>query len=129
MILSLSKEDLQYYISQQLEYRFPDRKSCLDFREIINAKAFEEALERVEYCFGHIAVRGYSLIDNGVEQPFFNHLNSDQYSQFLYYFSNSLWKREGNPDICSKLILLNRDLEGMSEDIHETSKKRRVNGS
>ncbi len=48
----------------------------------------------------------------GVKQSFFNHLHSDQYAQFLYFFSNSLWKMDGNPDLCSKLILLNRDLHG-----------------
>lgn len=112
MKLSLSIEDLQNYIAWQLEYRFPDRKSFLDFKEAHNKKAFMEALERMEYCFSHITVRGYNVMENGVERPFFNHLHSDQYSQFLYYFSNSLWKGEGNTDLCSKLILLNRDLNG-----------------
>lgn len=44
--------------------------------------------------------------------PYFNHLNMDQYSQFLYYFSNALWRRGGNEDVCSKLVLLNRELSG-----------------
>lgn len=112
MELSMSTEELQYYIAKQLEYRFPDRKSYLDFKEPLNIKAFEESLERVEYCFKHIKVRGYSVRVGEVEQVFFNHLNSDQYAQFLYYFSNSLWRNGGNPDLCSKLILLNRDLNG-----------------
>lgn len=113
MRLSLSKEALQNYIARQLEYRFPDRKSCMDFKETINIKAFDEALQRLEYCFSHISVRGYSISDDkGKQHPFFNHLHSDQYSQFLYYFSNSLWKKEGDLDLCSKLILLNRDLHG-----------------
>ena len=112
MKLSLDKEELQYYVSRQLEYRFPDKKSILNFEEPINKKSFEEALERVEYCFQHIMVRGYSVVEKGDKNTFFHHLNSDQYSQFLYYFSNSLWKNGGNPDLCSKLILLNRDLSG-----------------
>ena len=112
MQLSISREEMQNYVARQLEYRFPDRKSYLDFGDLTVQKAFSEGLERVEYCFSHIKVRGYSVRENGEEMPFLNHLNSDQYSQFLYYFANSLWKREGNPDICSKLILLNRDLSG-----------------
>lgn len=115
MKLSLSREDLQGYISRQLEYRFPDRKSSMDFKEPINEKAFDEALQRIEYCFRHISVKGYSILDASgekVEQTFFNHLHSDQYSQFLYCFSNSLWKKEGDLDLCSKLILLNRELHG-----------------
>ena len=112
MEISICKEDLQYYVAKQLEYKFPDRKSHLDFKDIINKRAFEEALERIEYCHKHIKVRGYAIEKDGVKYTFFNHLNSDQYSQFLYFFSNSLWKKGGDPDICSKLILLNRDLSG-----------------
>lgn len=111
MELSLSKEDLQYFISSQLEYRFPDRKSGLDFNDPLNKLAFEDCLGRVENCFQHIKVRGYSKISGG-GIPYFNHLNMDQYSQFLYYFSNAIWMRGGNEDICSKLVLLNRELSG-----------------
>lgn len=113
MELSLSKEELQSYIASQLEHRFPDRKSCMDFNDSINIKAFEEALQRVEYCFKHVSIRGYSIIDRyGGGVALFNHLHSDQFSQFLYYFSNSLWKTGGDPNLCSKLILLNRELHG-----------------
>lgn len=112
MQLSIATEELQDYLMWQLEYRFPDKKSSLDFKDRLNKRAFDEALERVEFCFSHVRVRGYSIENHGVRQTFFNHLNSDQYSQFLYYFSNSLWKTGGDTDICSKLILLNRDLHG-----------------
>lgn len=112
MKISINKEELQYYIAKQLEYRFPDRKSCLDFKESINRRAFDEALDRLEFCFKHIKVTGYSVEDGGIKHSYFNHLHSDQYSQFLYFFSNSLWKMNGNPDICSKLILLNKELNG-----------------
>lgn len=111
MVLSLSREDLQYYISHQLEYRFPDRKTKLDFSDKKNAMALADGLERTEYCFSHIHQNGYRTnVREG--QTYFNHLHMDQYSLFLYYFSNSLYKREGNTDLCSKLVLLNRDLSG-----------------
>ena len=45
--------------------------------------------------------------------PIFYHLNSDQYSQFLYFLSNSLWKLNGDKNICDKLILLNKALHGI----------------
>lgn len=113
MKLSLGREELQYYIAKQLEYRFPDRKACLDFHEPINVRAFDEALDRLDYCFQHIKVVGYSIEEmRGTKHSFFNHLHSDQYSQFIYFFSNTLWKMNGNPDICSKLILLNKELNG-----------------
>lgn len=114
MELSLSKKELQDYIARQLEFRFPDRKSCMDFKDLINVRAFDEALQRMEYCFKYITVKGYSIFDEyrGGVQTFFNHLHSDQYSQFLYFFSNSLWRMGGDLDLCSKLILLNRELHG-----------------
>ena len=59
MKLSLSRDERQYYVAKQLEYRFPDRKSCLDFNEMANKRALNEALERLEFCFMHIKVRGY----------------------------------------------------------------------
>ena len=60
MELSLNKKEMQSYITGQLEYRFPDKKTCLDFKESANRNAFDEALERMEYCFKHIKVKGYS---------------------------------------------------------------------
>ncbi len=74
MELSLSREELQYYIAKQLEYRFPDRKSCLDFSEISNRRALNEALERLEFCFIHIKVKGYTtenLCGGGGKTVFF----------------------------------------------------------
>ena len=71
--------------------------------------AFNLALERLEYCFSHISTKGYQ--ENG--QARFYHLHMDQYSAFLYYYSNSIWKLEGNTAFADKLILLNRALSGM----------------
>lgn len=106
MYLSLEKEELQNYLVRQVDYRFPDRKSNFDFHDRMIAKAFDEGLERTENCFNHISIRGYEK--NG--ESYFNHLHMDQYSQFLYYFSNTLWKLTAVQDLCSKLVLLNRDL-------------------
>lgn len=108
MILSLDKDELQNYLIWQIDYRFPDRKSHFDFHDHMIAKAFDEGLERTENCFNHISIRGYEK--DG--ECYFNHLHMDQYSQFLYFFSNSLWKLTDNQELCSKLILLNRDMSG-----------------
>ena len=108
MILSLEKEVLQKYLIRQVDYRFPDGNSQFDFKDTMVSRAFNEGLERTENCFSHICVRGYEK--NG--ECYFNHLHMDQYSQFLYFFSNSLWKLTENEELCSKLILLNRDLSG-----------------
>lgn len=37
----------------------------------------------------------------------------DQYSTFLYYYANSIWKLGGEKVFADKLILLNRALSGM----------------
>lgn len=108
MNLSLSKEKLKQYIGTQLEHFYPDQYKFKG-KEIDHS--FDIALERLDYCFKHIARPAYS--DNK-GNTFFSHLHSDQYSQFLYFLSNSLWKYTGEEHpICSKLILLNRALHGI----------------
>lgn len=43
----------------------------------------------------------------------FNHLFSDQYSQFLWFLSNSLWRISENKPLCDKLVCLNKALNGI----------------
>lgn len=50
---------------------------------------------------------------NENKESTFSHMHSDQYSQFLYFLSNSLWKLSNNKPICDKLIALNKLLNGM----------------
>lgn len=102
MILSLNKQELYEYINRQAENYFPDRCSLWGGK-----RAFDLALDRTEYCFQHI--RNYN--SNG--QVKFNHLHMDQYSTFLYYYSNNIWKMEEDTKFADKLILLNRALSGM----------------
>ena len=40
-------------------------------------------------------------------------MNSDQYSQYLWFLVNSLWRISENKGICDKLILLNRALNSV----------------
>lgn len=70
-------------------------------------RAFDLALDRTEYCFLHI--RQYN--SNGEAR--LSHLHMDQYSTFLYYYSNSIWKMGEDARFADKLILLNRALSGM----------------
>ncbi|MDQ0048943.1 serine O-acetyltransferase [Paenibacillus polymyxa] len=106
MNVSLTTSELKDYIAAQLENYFPDKYN-FGGRDIDSAIAL--ALERTEYCFGKIISQGYTR--DG--KTYFSHLHSDQYSQFLYFLSNSLWKISGNKPICDKLILLNKLLNGM----------------
>lgn len=104
MILSLPTQELYEYVNAQTGMYFPD--GCTRGGD---RGAFNLALERLEYCFSHISTKGYQ--ENG--QARFYHLHMDQYSAFLYYYANSIWKLEGNTAFADKLILLNRALSGM----------------
>ena len=86
MEISLSKSELLEYIDRQLFYFFPDNYRL---RGNDVKSAFDLALNRLENCFKYISFPAYCN-QNG--QTFFSHLHSDQYSQFIYYFANSLWK-------------------------------------
>lgn len=107
MIISLRSIELKNYIANQLDFLYPDGYR-LKGKDVDTA--FELALDRVENCFKHITLRGYR---NENKEACFSHLHSDQYSQFLYFFSNSLWNVSQNSKLCSKLINLNKALNGM----------------
>lgn len=66
-------------------------------------------LPRLKICFSHIDIKYFRNKDN----VFFNHLNSDQYSMFLYMMSFSANKDCKNPNLASKLYLLNKLLHGI----------------
>ena len=69
--------------------------------------AFELGLERLENCFQYLTFPAYC---DDAGQTFFSHLHADQYAQFLYFFSNSLWNISANKPICDKIMYLNRTL-------------------
>lgn len=105
METSLTKSEIKEYLGAQLEHFFPD-KYKFEGQDI--DQALNLALDRVEYCFSHIAVQAY----NKDEKPYFQHLHGDQWAAFLYYFSNSLWNISQNRPICDKVVYLNKILNG-----------------
>lgn len=104
MKISLSRNELKNYVESQLDCFFPDKYKMVG-NDIDSA--FELGLELLENCFKYLTFPAYC---DGEGQTYFSHLHSDQYAQFLYYFSNSLWKTSQNKVICDKLIYLNRVL-------------------
>lgn len=110
MNLSLTVEELKNYLGRQLDYFYPDGQTEKYFKDEDVARAVRQGLERVEYCFKHINMSAYS---NDQGETFFSHLHMDQYSTFLYYFMNTLWRNGGNEDICRKVMSLNRALSGL----------------
>jgi serine O-acetyltransferase len=107
MQLSLPREELKRYINAQLSAFFPDGRA---FEGADVDAALAQALDRVEFCFQHIAARGYN--DEGGKVTF-SHLHSDQYCSFLYMLANSLWHYSQNKALCDKLTVLNRTLHSM----------------
>lgn len=104
MELLLPKDELKSYMKAQLDTFFPDGHSMKGKDIDI---AFDLGLERLENCFKYLTFPAY-CDDKG--QTYFSHLHADQYAQFLYYFSNSLWSVSNNKPICDKLMYLNRTL-------------------
>ena len=104
MEISLNKKELQNYLASQLDNLFPDRYK-MEGTDV--DKAMDVALDRLENCFRHLTFPAYCTDDG---QTHFSHLHADQYAQFLYFFSNSLWNISQNKNICDKVMYLNRVL-------------------
>jgi serine O-acetyltransferase len=107
MKIDLGKDELKEFIGRQLDTFYPDGYR-FEGRDI--DIAYDLALDRLEYCFKHISFPAYG---DGKGQTYFSHMHSDQYSTFLYFLSNSLWKQSENKPICDKLIGLNKTLNGL----------------
>lgn len=110
MEMSLKPEELKEYVKRQADYLFPDEYH-LTGKDVDTA--FDNALERLEYCFQALTFRQYLKFRGGGYSPYFYHLYSDQYSQFLYFFAKELWSESQNKVLCDKLTLLNRSLHGV----------------
>jgi serine O-acetyltransferase len=106
MKITLKKEDLLKYTFDQIENAFPDGKK---YNKISLLKIFDKSLERIEYCFSKINNKYFFKND----EVYFNHLNGDQYSMYLYFFSNTLFKEKFDITLCEKLFLLNKTLFGV----------------
>ncbi|MFB5674700.1 hypothetical protein ACE3NQ_14760 [Paenibacillus terreus] len=105
--LTLSIDELQAYVFQQLSHFFPD--SRLSPKETKFRKSFYQAMERSEYCFRHVALKSF----HHEGTTFFSHTHSDQYTLFLWFLSNSVWKEFEDSELASKLFYLNKTLNGV----------------
>jgi serine O-acetyltransferase len=101
-LVRFSRADLLRYVVWQLEHFFPDGKNA-DAINILRPY-MDVALDRLAHCIG--AIRSW-------KQDEFDHLHSSQYTTFLYYLSNTIWKATGNDSLCAKLFGLNKALNGI----------------
>jgi serine O-acetyltransferase len=100
-LIDSSEAKLQIYVSTQLKNLFPDE--FRDEDKVIGAY-LSESLLRLERCIN--SVRMWKSGE-------FNYLHSSQYAIFLYYLANTIWRREKNVRVCSKLFYLNKTLNGI----------------
>lgn len=107
MKISLNKKMLLEYVVKQLNHFYPDQNMVKIDLELMNA--MDVALDRLEYCFKDVVIKNYHI---GTD-VYFDHLHMDQYSQFLYFFSNTIWKMGLDESISQKIMGLNRAISGM----------------
>jgi serine O-acetyltransferase len=105
MRLSLDRNDLIHYTLTQLNSFYPD-KNLVSFNDL-NTRA-EIVLDRLNFCFKHVAFNRYFDGDESL----FNHLYADHYLMYLWFFSNTIWQEDQNPNLASKLYYLNKSLHG-----------------
>jgi serine O-acetyltransferase len=101
MLKDINRAGLLDYLETQLNNFYPDGRSV---RPLID-QYLDEALTRVLRC-----INGVVIWDENV----FNYLHSSQYTLFLYYLANSIWRHSADRDgVCTKLFLLNKALNGI----------------
>lgn len=106
MKISIGKSNLLNLVSLQVQNLFMAESS-----ELVAIKnAFPEALKRSSHCFSASTNKYYW--DNN--ELIFNPYHSGQYTIFLYFISNQIWKE--NPrlkQIADKIYYLNKLLNGL----------------
>jgi serine O-acetyltransferase len=103
MQTSLSREEISKYLERQLITFFPDNQTYGILDNVV-----EYTLQKLQYNFQHIKL-DYFWKNGAV---YFNHLNADQYTIFVYYASNIAFEDFQNEKLASKLFYLNKILHG-----------------
>ena len=103
---SISLERLAKYTFAQINTFFPDASDISEskVRDIQNS-----VLPKLEFCFSHINIKYF----RSNKYVVFNHLNSDQYSMYLYMMSFAANSDFKEVVLASKLYLLNKLLHGI----------------
>lgn len=100
-IVNLERSRLAAYVQAQIKQFFPlDDQADL---ALIDAHV-DEALLRVGRCIDQVRMWTPGQFDV---------LHSSQYCIFLYYLSNTIWRREKVRGVCTKLFLLNKALNAI----------------
>lgn len=100
-IINLEASRLPTYVRAQITHFFPlDEDPEL---QLIDS-CMKVALARLEHCIAQVKMWTPGQFDV---------LHSSQYCIFLYYLSNTIWRRERARTVCTKLFLLNKALNAI----------------
>lgn len=99
-LVNTTRDALAGYLDRQIRNFFPDDREFLP----ILSDHLDEALERLRTLINRI---------RAWPENEFDYLHSTQYSIFLYFLANTIWRRTGTRDICTRLFLLNKTMNGI----------------
>ena len=97
-----TRESLVAYTAAQCAAIVPDGREAA-FRAAVDAH-LDEALERLHRCINACAPW---------RPDEFNPLQSSQHCIFLYYLSNTIWRRSGDTAAATRLFLMNKALHSI----------------
>lgn len=100
-IINLDRSRLASYVQAQIGHFFPTGE---DAELALIDLHLHEALGRLERCIAQVRMWTPGQFDV---------LHSSQYCIFLYYLSNTIWRREQARSVCAKLFLLNKALNAI----------------
>ena len=101
MIIDLFINDLSRLVQTQLKNFF----MCDERVDLY----LNTALNRLEKCFADSTDKYYKKAG----EIFFSPYHSGQYSIFLYYLANTVYRMGGNTDLCAALYYLNKSLNNV----------------
>ncbi|MEG1897149.1 MAG: transferase [Mucinivorans sp.] len=106
MTFAIDKPLILEQLKRQLNSLFLNSEHDFD---VLDAH-YEATLERAERCFAQTPNKYYQK--DG--QPFFSPYISTQYTIFLYYFANTIYKSApSESEVCDKLYYLNKSLNSV----------------
>lgn len=101
-LLDHTRDSLVSYIAAQCAHVVPDGREDV-FRKAVDAH-IDEALERMHVCINACAPW---------RPDQFNVLQSSQHCIFLYYLSNTIYRRSGDTAAATRLFLMNKAFNGI----------------
>jgi serine O-acetyltransferase len=99
--VNIDRSHLADYVRKQLTNLLP---LPTDPQSVLIDTHLDEALHRLNRCVSEVRMWTPNQFDV---------LHSSQYCIFLYYLSNTIWRREKAQKLCTQLFLLNKSLNAI----------------